>query len=34
MGGQACIFYGGAEYTKDLDLVVLVDETNLKIIRN
>lgn len=30
MGGQACIFYGGAEYTKDLDLVVLVDETNLK----
>ena len=26
MGGQACVFYGAAEFSRDLDLVVLADE--------
>ena len=29
MGGQACVFYGAAEFSKDLDLLVLVDPDNL-----
>ena len=29
MGGQACILYGGAEFSRDIDLVVLADERNL-----
>ncbi len=34
MGGQACVFYGAAEFSRDLDLLVLVDgeilgDTNL-----
>jgi len=29
MGGQACILYGGAEFSRDTDLVLLGDEANL-----
>ncbi len=29
MGGQACVFYGAAEFSRDLDLVVLLDQENL-----
>ena len=29
MGGQACILYGAAEFSRDLDLVVLADPKNL-----
>jgi hypothetical protein len=29
MGGQACVLYGGAEFSRDTDLVVLGDEDNL-----
>jgi hypothetical protein len=30
MGGQACILYGAAEFTRDVDLAVAVDPPNLK----
>jgi hypothetical protein len=30
MGGQACVFYGAAEFSRDLDLVILLDEGNLQ----
>jgi hypothetical protein len=30
MGGQACILYGAAEFSRDVDLAVLADEPNLK----
>jgi hypothetical protein len=29
MGGQACILYGAAEFSRDIDLAVLPDEKNL-----
>jgi ribosomal protein L12E/L44/L45/RPP1/RPP2 len=29
MGGQACVFYGAAEFSRDLDLAVLLDDANL-----
>jgi hypothetical protein len=29
MGGQACIFYGAAEFSRDLDLLTLADAINL-----
>lgn len=29
MGGQACVFYGGAEFSRDLDLLILADAANL-----
>ena len=29
MGGQACVFYGGAEFSRDTDLAVLADADNL-----
>jgi hypothetical protein len=29
MGGQACVFYGAAEFSRDLDLFVLLDDANL-----
>ena len=29
MGGQACIFYGEAEFSRDLDLLILADASNL-----
>lgn len=30
MGGQACIFYGAAEFSRDTDLVILADSENLE----
>jgi hypothetical protein len=29
MGGQACVFYGAAEFSRDVDVVVLADAANL-----
>ncbi len=29
MGGQACVFYGGAEFSRDTDFAILADEANL-----
>ena len=28
MGGQACVFYGAAQFSKDVDFLILADETN------
>ena len=28
MGGQACVFYGAAQFSKDVDFVLLADEEN------
>jgi hypothetical protein len=33
MGGQACVFYGAAEFSRDLDLLVLADSQNLTRLR-
>jgi hypothetical protein len=33
MGGQACVFYGAAEFSRDLDLLVLADPENLVSLR-
>jgi len=30
MGGQACVFYGAAEFSRDTDLAILADAPNLK----
>lgn len=30
MGGQACVFYGAAEFSRDTDLLVLADADNLQ----
>jgi hypothetical protein len=30
MGGQACVLYGAAEFSRDIDLVFLVEEANLR----
>ena len=29
MGGQACVFYGAAEFSRDIDLAILADTANL-----
>jgi hypothetical protein len=29
MGGQACVFYGAAEFSRDLDLLILVDSDQM-----
>jgi hypothetical protein len=29
MGGQACVFYGAAEFSRDTDLALLASEPNL-----
>jgi len=29
MGGQACVFYGAAEFSRDTDLLLLSDADNL-----
>lgn len=29
MGGQACVFYGGAEFSRDTDFAILADAENL-----
>jgi len=33
MGGQACVLYGGAEFSRDTDLAVLADPENLERLR-
>lgn len=33
MGGQACVFYGGAEFSRDCDIVILADDENLQRLR-
>ena len=30
MGGQACVFYGGAEFSRDTDFAILADQENLE----
>jgi hypothetical protein len=30
MGGQACVLYGGAEFSRDTDVLVLADDANLE----
>jgi len=30
MGGQACVFYGAAEFSRDIDFAILADTGNLK----
>jgi hypothetical protein len=30
MGGQACVFYGAAEFSRDTDLMILADAANLE----
>jgi hypothetical protein len=30
MGGQACVFYGAAEFSRDLDLFILAESANLE----
>lgn len=32
IGGQACVLYGAAEFTRDLDLLVLVDPANTEVL--
>jgi hypothetical protein len=32
MGGQACILYGAAEFSRASDFVVLADEKNLELL--
>ncbi|HXK00848.1 MAG TPA: hypothetical protein VMS37_00515 [Verrucomicrobiae bacterium] len=34
MGGQACVFYGAAEFSRDLDLLILADPENLEHLRS
>jgi len=33
MGGQACVFYGAPEFSRDLDLLVLVEDDELDRLR-
>lgn len=33
MGGQACVFYGAAEFSRDTDFVILADAPNLARLR-
>ena len=30
MGGQACVFYGAAEFSRDCDVLILANESNFK----
>jgi hypothetical protein len=34
VGGQACVFYGAAEFSRDVDLLVLADAENLGCLRS
>jgi len=34
MGGQACVLYGAAEFSKDVDFAVLAEAANLALLRN
>ena len=33
MGGQACVFYGAAEFSRDTDLAIVADAGNLARLR-
>jgi hypothetical protein len=33
MGGQACILYGAAEFSRDVDVAVAADDGNLNLLR-
>ncbi len=33
MGGQACILYGGAEFSRDIDFTIRIDSGNLRAVR-
>jgi hypothetical protein len=33
MGGQACVFYGAAEFSRDTDLAIVADAANLRRLR-
>jgi len=33
MGGQACVFYGAAEFSRDVDLLIVADDSNLNRLR-
>jgi hypothetical protein len=33
MGGQACVFYGAAEFSRDTDLAIVADAANLARLR-
>jgi PHD/YefM family antitoxin component YafN of YafNO toxin-antitoxin module len=33
MGGQACVFYGAAEFSRDTDLAILASSENLARLR-
>ena len=33
MGGQACVFYGAAEFSRDTDFAILADAANLRRLR-
>jgi hypothetical protein len=34
MGGQACVFYGAAEFSRDTDFAIPADAANLARLRN
>lgn len=34
MGGQACVLYGGAEFSRDTDIAILASNENLQLLRN
>jgi len=34
MGGQACVFYGAAEFSRDTDFAILADADNLERLNN
>jgi hypothetical protein len=34
MGGQACIVYGAAEFSRDVDLAVLATDKNLQLLQS
>lgn len=34
MGGQACVFYGAAEFSRDTDLLILADAANMERLRH
>ena len=34
MGGQACVFYGAAEFSRDVDILIFLEDANLDCLRN
>ena len=33
MGGQACVFYGAAEFSRDVDIAIMADANNIKCLK-